>query len=89
MDNTEVHNKVILTKRKRNRDGSITVTSRPKTILKVKKIIAHGKGEHTVGAVIASQLLPFRKTMRQQLRSNGYDVQRVNLKTLIPLYYNE
>lgn len=53
-----------------------------------KVIIARGKGEHTVGAVIISQLIPFRKTMILQLKQRGFDTSKMDWKTLVALYHN-
>jgi len=89
MDLSSTDSKKILTRRVKNFDGSVTTTTKLKKPKKVKRVIARGKGEHTVGAVITSQLLPFNKVMRKQLNNRGYDTRRVDFKNLIPLYYNE
>lgn len=89
MDLTDKIERKVLTHRRVNPDGSVTVTSKLKRQKRKKIIVAKGKGEHTIGAVITSQLLPFNKIMRHQLNRNGYDTRKVNLKSLIPLYYNE
>lgn len=89
MDLTGHKGRVIQNRRKVNADGSITVTSRVKPKTKKKVVIARGKGEKTVGAVIASQLLPFRNVMELQLNKRGFNTSRMDFKNVIPLYYNE
>jgi hypothetical protein len=91
MDNTNVQDqKLFIARRKRNPDGSITVQAKKFTPEKQKKrIIARGKGEHTIGAVMTSQLVPFRKAMETGLKKRGYNTSNLNFKTVIGLYYNE
>lgn len=88
MDTSEVKKKKILINRKQNKDGSISFTVKKKP--KKKKVIkAQGYGEHTVGNVIASQLIPFRKPMEKALSKRGFNISGIPFKEVIPLYYNE
>ena len=89
MDLTGEKGKRILTKKTVNVDGSVTVTTKPKRQVKKRVVIARGTGEHTIGAVITSQLLPFRSVMIKQLNRRGFNTRTLDFKTLIPLYYNE
>jgi len=89
MDLTDKIERKVLTHRRVNPDGSVTVTTKLKRQKRKKIIVAKGKSEHTIGAVMTSQLLPFNKIMRHQLNRNGYDTRKVNFNSLIPLYYNE
>jgi hypothetical protein len=43
----------------------------------------------SVGDSITSQLLPFRKAMTANLKRRGFNTSHLELKTVIPLYYNE
>lgn len=45
--------------------------------------------EKPIGKIISSQLLPFRNTMKLQLRRHGYDTTYMSFESVIPLYYNE
>lgn len=89
MDITQGTGKRYLVHRKINRDGSETVTRKLKPNTRKKVIVARGTGEHTVGAVITSQLLPFKDVMQYQLTKRGFNTSRMKFKDMIPLYYNE
>jgi hypothetical protein len=75
--------------RKRNGDGSVTFTVKRQLPKSKKVVTASGKGKHTVGNVIASQVAPFKEHMRTALLKRGYNVNGVPFKEIIPLYYNE
>lgn len=81
--------KRFLIHQKVNRDGSITTTKKLKPKQRHKVVVARGTGEHTVGAVITSQLLPFKNVMQSQLTKRGFNTARMSFKDMIPLYYNE
>jgi hypothetical protein len=89
MDLTESTRRVFLTRKKINSDGSVTVTTKPKLKKKKKIVIAQGTGEHTIGAVITSQLSPFKSSMKRQLNRRGFNTAFMNDRNLIALYYNE
>jgi len=43
----------------------------------------------SIGYEMTAQLLPFKSTMKKQLRRRGIDVMHIPFKLLVPLYYNE
>lgn len=49
----------------------------------------NAQSEKSVGYEMTAQLLPFKFTMRKQLKRRGYNVDFMPMKLLIPLYYNE
>jgi len=48
----------------------------------------HNK-KRSVGDVVTSQLRPFRKAMTSNLKRRGFYTSHLELRTVIPLYYNE
>jgi len=46
-------------------------------------------GEYSIGTILISPLLPFRKVMVKQLRQRGFNTDQMNFKSLVALYYNE
>lgn len=89
MDVSNERKKIMLVRKTRSRDGTVTTVVKPKLHKKKKVVVARGKGEHTVGNVIASQLYPFRNHMQQALQRKGFNTHGVPFKEVIPLYYNE
>jgi len=89
MDNTDKDKRIILTKRKKNPDGSVTTISKLKKKKKRKVVIARGTGEHTIGNVLVSQLAPFKKAMIAGLQRHGYNTIGLPFSEVISLYYNE
>ena len=53
----------------------------------VKNNYAHS--DKSVGYDLTAQLLPFKSTMKKQLKRRGYNVDFMPFKLLVPLYYNE
>ena len=80
---------VVQTRRRNNLDGSITIQQRLKPEKVNKVIVARGTGEHTIGNVMTSPLIPFRKSMILQLNRRGFNTDNLDFKTLVALYYNE
>jgi hypothetical protein len=74
-------------------DGVVTIQYKikPKRIRKV--VVARGSnnitGGHSVGAVITSQLIPFRKSMLRQLAQRGFNTSHMDWNNIVALYYNE
>lgn len=62
----------------------LTFRNKPKKI-----VIARGKGEKTVGTVVLSELLPFKKVMKLQLQKRGFNVTGMSFRNLVITYYNE
>jgi hypothetical protein len=87
MDNSNIQEQNLKVLRRHNRDGTITYRKVPDKPVKV--VIARGKGEHTIGAVIVSRLLPFRKAMKMELQRRGFNTSGMNFRNVIALYYNE
>jgi hypothetical protein len=79
----------ILTRRKKNVDGSVTVTTKVIKSKPDRKNIVRGTGEKTIGAVMTGQLQPFKRVMKRQLNKRGINANSLPFKTIIPLYYNE
>ena len=49
----------------------------------------HAQSEKSVGYEMTAQLLPFKATMKKQLKRRGYNVDFMPFNLLVPLYYNE
>ena len=45
--------------------------------------------EYSIGTVLISPLLPFKKSMITQLQRRGFNTDRMDFKSIVPLYYNE
>lgn len=57
-----------------------------------EKCVVTNKNAHSeksVGYEMTAQLLPFKATMKGQLKRRGYNVDFMPFKLLVPLYYNE
>lgn len=79
----------ILTRRRVSTDGTITIDYKLKPRVIRKVVVARGRGEHSMGGVVLSQLIPFRPYMVNQLKSRGFDTSRMNWKGIVALYHNE
>ena len=53
------------------------------------KVKAKVRGEHSIGNVLTSPLIPFRRSMIVQLNRRGFNTSSLDWKTLVSLYYNE
>ena len=82
-----------LTRKRVSTDGTVTIEYKlkPKKIRKI--VVARGSknttGSHSVGAVITSQLIPFRKSMISQLNKRGFNTSKMDWNNIVALYYNE
>jgi hypothetical protein len=43
----------------------------------------------SVGEDMTAQLIPFKPVMKKQLEKRGFNAKLLNMKNLVPLYYNE
>ena len=89
MDLTAEKIQKILTHRRVGLNGNVTIERKLQPIRKRKVVLAQGKGEHTIGNVVLSQLIPFRGHMLSQLRTRGYNVGAMPWRTVVVTYYNE
>ena len=82
--------KPLLVHRRRLRDGTvITVTKGVPPKKRKRVVIASGlRGKKTIGNVMIAQLQPFKKSMARQLSRRGIYADHLQLKRIIPLYYN-
>jgi hypothetical protein len=82
-----------LTRKTVSTDGVTRYEFRLKPRTKRKVVVARGSnnltGSHSVGAVVTSQLIPFRKYMIRQLNSRGFNTSKMNWKNIVILYHNE
>lgn len=91
MDLREHGKRIVLTRKKVNADGSVTLTSKYKKKKRKKVVVASGVGTRnpTVGDVITSQLQPLKPAMVRQLNRRGFNTGSMDFKEVIALYYNE
>jgi len=89
--NENITGKQYLVRRKRLKNGIVITVARGSPVPKRKRIvIASGlRGKRTVGNIMISQLQPFKRSMAQQLSHRGFYVNHLQLKRIIPLYYNQ
>ena len=82
-----------LTRKVVSTDGVTRYEFRLKPRTKRKVVVARGSnnltGSHSVGAVVLSQLIPFRKYMIAQLNSRGFNTSKMNWRNIVILYHNE
>ena len=94
MDVSGQNTKVNYLHRKRTSvDGVTTIEYKIKPKHKRKIILAKGsnhlEGSHSVGTVVISQLIPFRKSMIYELNKKGFNTSKLSFRDLVALYYNE
>lgn len=49
----------------------------------------YAQSDKSVGYELTAQLLPFKSTMKRQLKRRGYNVDFMPFNLIVPLYYNE
>lgn len=89
MDNTDIKRKVILFQKRFNPvTGEKIIRTKPKNRIKIKRVLAKGRGRKTIGAILIARLQPLRFAMITGLNRKGINTLGLDLKNIVIQYYN-
>ena len=91
MDNTDRHNRTVIVQAlKNNRTGEKIVRIKEKKEKRpVRKVIASGRGEKTVGKILIARLSPLRPYMVRGLQLHGINTMGLSMPRIVILYHNQ